>query len=153
MGQPSPSYRPPRASYIPPPSHYEESVQRPTGAVALSVLGGLPIAAEGIATAAYGSVLEQYTYALLGEGLVVSGLVTAVVGILLMFVAYMLFLQPDHHRADGLVIVVLAFASTLFSAGGFYIGFLLAFSGGSWAYSWKPKGRVGVEAIQHARNG
>lgn len=87
-------------------------------------------------TAAYlvgiGSVL------VLAEGIVLGEIVELVIGLFLFAGALLIYAEPHHHVADGILSLVLAALTLLFGFGGFYVGALLAAIGAVASIVWSP---------------
>ncbi len=61
-----------------------------------------------------------------------------IVGLFLFAVGVLIYAEPHHHLANGILSILLAVFSLLFGFGGFYIGALLAAIGGILAVVWSP---------------
>lgn len=79
-----------------------------------------------------GSLFVLVEAALLGE------LLLLFVGLFLFAVGVLIYAEPHHHLANGILSILLAVLSLLFGFGGFYLGALLAAIGGILAVVWSP---------------
>ncbi len=60
------------------------------------------------------------------------------VGVFLFATALLVYSEPYHHLANGILALVLALVSLLFGFGGFYLGAILAGAGGVASIVWSP---------------
>lgn len=107
---------------------------RPTVAFALALVGGLIILASGLLV---GLILAFFAY--LGGPFLgaVFGLLGILWGILVIFGAIMLYVQPARNRTWGVFIVVTSFLSWYGPAyGGFLFGFVFGVLGGILGIIW-----------------
>ena len=61
-----------------------------------------------------------------------------IVGLFLFATALLVYSEPYHHLANGILALVLALLSLLFGFGGFYLGAVLAGAGGVASIVWSP---------------
>jgi len=110
---------------------------RPTAAMVLAIIGGLFILLSGIWLAEVGSILSLLTSGLGGGVLILLGAFGAVLGVLILVLGVLVYIQPQHHVVFGALILLLSIIS-LTSLGGFILGFILALIAGILALVWKP---------------
>jgi hypothetical protein len=118
------------------------SVERPTAAMVLSIIGGIFILLGGILGVAIGSALSFVTFGFAGGTVLLLGAVGLVIGILVVVFGVLLSMHPGNHTMYGALIVVFAIVSWITAFGGFFIGFLLALIGGILALTFKPTAPV-----------
>lgn len=125
--------------------------EKPTIAFALSLIAGILIVLGGAARYAIGMFVHSYgsrisgnhhllgaITSMIGAGLGFFGLVGAVLGIVVIVSAIMLYGSPDQHVTWGTVIIVLSIVSLFVGASGFLLGLVLGVVGGILAITWKP---------------
>jgi hypothetical protein len=121
---------------------------RPRAASVLVAVGAWFVLIEGLLLVILGAFFSSSDFDGLGGALVTAGVVDAFVGVSMFGVALLIFAEPHHHVANGLLAIVLVVLSFLFGFGGFVIGALLATIGAILAIFWSPpKGPV-VVAVQ-----
>jgi hypothetical protein len=118
------------------------SVEKPTAAIILSIIGGIFILLGGLAEVALGSVAATFTFGLIGGTLILFGAVGAVLGILIVVFAILLHMRPEQHTIYGVLILVFSIISLSSFFGGFVLGFILALVGGILALTFKPTAPV-----------
>jgi ribosomal protein L40E len=111
-----------------------QSESYPNAAYILSIIGAIFIILAGIFLGLVGAVL---TFFLAGVG-AIGGLLGIVWGIIILVGAINLRSNPSQHVTWGVIILVFSLISWWGAAGGFFIGFLLAFIGGIMAIVWVP---------------
>ena len=108
----------------------------PLGGVILSLIGGVLVLADGALVAAAGGLASSLGLA--GGGLIEGlGAVGAFFGLLLIVVAILLVVTPDHHLALGVAILIFSLLSIV-SGGGFIIGLILGVIGGILGIIFQP---------------
>jgi len=103
----------------------------------LAIIGGLFILLSGVWIAEVGSILSLLTFGLGGGILILLGAFGAVLGVLILVLGVLVYIQPQHHVIFGVLIVLFSVIS-LTSLGGFILGFILALVAGILAVVWKP---------------
>jgi hypothetical protein len=119
----------------------EDSSNRPTGAILLSLLGGLLVLVSGISTLIIGSFMSSISLIPgLGVGaiIVAAGVWGIVCGLVMLIGSYLIQTRPrTAHTLWGILIFVFALTS-YFGGGGFFIGGILGIAGGLMAARWDP---------------
>lgn len=152
MGAPSypgtPQYQPYPPYAQPPPSN-----EKPTAAFVLSLIGG-------IFTVLWGGLLLAIANLVGSVGVVsVSGAIALVAvsqlvfGILMVILGTLLYIQPEHHVAYGVVILVISIISLVVGLGGLIIGFILGLIGGILGIVWRPTAPVIIQPMYMAAPG
>jgi len=72
------------------------------------------------------------------EAVLFAELLNAVVGLVLFATSFLIFFEPHHHRANGILALLLSVLTLFFGLGGFYLGALFAAVGGILAIVWSP---------------
>jgi hypothetical protein len=103
--------------------------RRPIGAFILSVFGGFLIILEGIVVVLLGDILGDLGAGPLAAEVVGLGVLTAVLGLAVFFLAVGILLAPEHHSGYGIAVLVLSLISFLVG-GGFYLGGIFGCAGG-----------------------
>ena len=116
----------------------QQSQEKPTGPMVLSIIGGVFIFLAGLLEIWLGSVASSLSFRLVGGSLIAFGALGALLGILIVVFGILLHAQPQHHTVFGILIVVFSVVSLTSFLGGFVIGFILALIGGILAAVWKP---------------
>jgi hypothetical protein len=137
------------------------TVEKPSAAFVLSLIGGIFILLGGGAMAMLGSWRGSYGYGMmggygyggwggmmgpwfgtigrLGYGFGIVGVVGVVFGVIVIISALMLNSKPEQHSTWGTLIVIFSVLSVFGSAmGGLGIGLILGLIGGILAITWKP---------------
>lgn len=83
---------------------------------------------------------------LLIEGALLGELLVLVAGLFLFVVGLLVYAEPHHHLANGILAILLAVLGLLFGLGGFYVGSILGIIGGVAAVVWSPP-RSPVQAM------
>jgi len=120
---------------------------RPRAAAALIGIGAWFVLIEGLLLVILGAFVASSNFGGLGGGLVLAGVVDAFVGVLMFGVALLVYAEPHHHVANGLLALVLVVLSFLFGFGGFIIGAILVTVGAILAIAWSPPKPVVVAAV------
>ena len=113
----------------------------PSTAYILSLIGGIFILLAGLAFAALYAAVGAVVFVFIpGLGALLLGLAVASIlfGLIIIVGAVMLRSRPESAKMWGVIIIVLAIISLFGSAGGFFIGFILALIGGIMAIVWHP---------------
>ncbi|MCI4349024.1 MAG: DUF6114 domain-containing protein [Thermoplasmata archaeon] len=136
---------------MPPPPLYPPplATPRPIAAFVLSVLSGIWVIVGGLFELL---ILSYNTYG--GSGscpsggcpptpygyadYVLPGLVGVILGLLILVLGVLLYLEPRHHTVFGALILVFAVGSLVSLFGGFFLGFILGLIGGILAITWRP---------------
>jgi hypothetical protein len=121
---------------------------RPRAASALIAIGAWFVLIEGLLLVLLGAFVSSSDYGGLGGTLVVAGAIDAFVGVLMFGVALLVYAEPHHHLANGLLALVLVALSFLFGFGGFIIGAILATIGAILAIAWSPPSAPVVVAVR-----
>ncbi|MGI0071218.1 MAG: DUF6114 domain-containing protein [Thermoplasmata archaeon] len=111
---------------------------RPTGAMILSIIGGVFILLGGLAEVAIGSFVSAFSFGVVGGSIVLFGALGVILGILIIVFGVMIHQSPQHHAIYGAIVLVLAIVSLTSFLGGFILGFILALIGGILGIVWKP---------------
>ncbi|MCI4351712.1 MAG: DUF6114 domain-containing protein [Thermoplasmata archaeon] len=112
---------------------------KPTAAFVLSLIGGIFILLGGLFIVAVGAIVSSVGFGGVGGAVSLYGGVGALLGILVVVGAVMLWIRPQQHIIWGILIIVFAVISLYFAFfGGFGIGFLLSLIGGILALVYKP---------------
>ncbi len=119
---------------------------RPVAAAALVGIGAFFVVIEAFVFLIVGAFLSSSDFAVYGGAFVTTGILDAIVGVLLFAVAILIHSEPHHHVANGLFAVILVFVSFLVGYGGFFIGGILALIGGILAIAWRPPA-LGIVAV------
>ncbi len=108
--------------------------EKPTTAFVLAFIGAIFILIGGILMAAVGALVAELfpvVGALLALGLVI--------GIIVLISAVMLYVNPEHKVAWGVITIVFSIISFFFNIlGGFIVGMILGIVGGALGIAWKP---------------
>jgi hypothetical protein len=105
---------------------------RPLGAFALSLAGGVFVVLEGFVFSLASSIAGNLGAVAASDLLSGLGVLAILLGLLIVLFAGLLYQYPEHHAVYGVVVVVLSLASLLVG-GGFYLGTILGVVGGGWA--------------------
>lgn len=127
---------------------YNQTVQKPTAAFVLSLIGGIFVLIGGLAISALGAFVTFFAF---GVGAVL-GVAGIVFGILIIVFAALLNAHPEQHVTYGVLILVFSIVSWFGAFGGFFIGFLLGLIGGILAIVWKPVQAVPPQQAQMPPN-
>lgn len=120
---------------------------RPRAAAALIGIGAWFVLIEGLLLVVLGAFVGTSDFGGVGGTLVVAGAIDAFVGVLMFGVALLVYAEPHHHVANGLLTLVLVGLSFLFGFGGFILGAVFATIGAILAIAWSPpRGPVVVAA-------
>lgn len=111
-----------------------QSVEKPTAAFVLSLIGGIFILLAGVVLGTLGAA---FTFFLGGIGGVI-GIFGLIWGIIVIIGSVMLYSQPEQHTVWGIIILVFSILSWFGALGGFLIGFILGLVGGILAIVFKP---------------
>jgi hypothetical protein len=111
---------------------------RPRAAAILVGIGAWFVLIEGLLFVVLGAFVASAQFGGLGGALVTAGFIDAFVGVCMFGVALLIFAEPHHHVANGLLAIVLVVLSFLFGFGGFVIGGILATVGAILAIAWSP---------------
>jgi hypothetical protein len=130
----APVYSPsPYAPMLPDPA-----LQKPTTAFALSLVAGILILLGGVLELWVATVLNGFLFINdYSNWLLLLGVIGLGLGIFVIALSVLLFLQPQHHVAYGVVILVLSVLSAV-SYWGFVVGLVLGIIGGILAITWTP---------------
>jgi hypothetical protein len=123
---------------------------RPRAAAILVGIGAWFVLIEGLLLVVLGAFVSSSDYAGLGGTLVVAGALDSFVGVLMFGVALLVYAEPHHHVANGLLTLVLVVLSFLFGFGGFIIGAILATVGAILAIAWSPPKAPVVVAVRQS---
>jgi hypothetical protein len=104
----------------------------------LAIIGGVFILLGGLFELAVASVISAFTFGVVGGSLVAFGALGTVLGILIIVLAALLYVNTEHHTIFGVLILVFSVISLTSFLGGFVLGFILALIGGILAITWKP---------------
>jgi uncharacterized membrane protein len=137
--------------------------EKPTAGFVLSLIAGIFILINGALLGFVGSflsgldmtgVISQYASEAPQEaaaGLAVASMVLyglmavgIIFGILVLVGSLMVYRNPAHKTAWGVIILVFSILSFV-TGGGFLIGFILGIIGGALILAWKPKGSIAAE--------
>jgi hypothetical protein len=111
-----------------------KSADYPSTALVLSLVGAIFIAIAGIQVR---NLSPAFTVFLGGLG-ANAGFLGIIWAAIIILSAYCLRLKPSQHIVWGIAILVFSLISWWGTAGGFFIGLLLAFIGGVFAIVWSP---------------
>jgi hypothetical protein len=111
---------------------------RPRAAAALIGIGAWFVLIEGLLLVILGAFVASSSFDGLGGGLVIAGVIDAFVGVLMFGVALLVYSEPHHHLANGLLALVLVVLSFMFGFGGFVIGAIFVTLGAILAIVWSP---------------
>jgi Family of unknown function (DUF6114) len=111
---------------------------RPRAAAVLIAIGAWFVLIEGLLLVVLGAFVSSSSFGGAGGTLVTAGAIDAFVGVLMFGVALLVYAEPHHHVANGLLTLVLVGLSFLFGFGGFILGAILATIGGIMAIAWSP---------------
>ncbi len=111
-----------------------QTLEKPTAAFVLSLIGGIFILLAGLLIGLIGFAV---TLPIGGFG-AVAGLLGIVWGIIVLIGASMLYSRPEQHATWGVIILVFSIVSWFGAIGGFFIGFILALIGGILGITWNP---------------
>jgi hypothetical protein len=134
---------PPQYQQFPPPQYpaappQAPSHDKPTAAMVLAIIGGVFILLGGISELILASAITALSFGVIGGSLVVGGSIGAVLGILIIVMAALLYANTSNHVIFGVLIIVFSVISLTSFLGGFVLGFILALIGGILAITWKP---------------
>jgi hypothetical protein len=101
----------------------------PLAAFGLSLAGGILILVGGFLLAIVSGVAASVGAGAAGAILGGFALVGVLLGFLIVILAILLYITPEHHSAYGVVIIILSLVS-IFGGGGFLIGIVLGVVGG-----------------------
>lgn len=120
---------------------------KPTGAMVLSVIGGLFILLGGIALLFVGAILAAIMGAFLGSFSFLGpdpvaivntmGILGVVFGLIDVALGVVMFVKPGLSKILGAVVLVVSLASII-GLGGFILGLILGVVGGILGIAWKP---------------
>ena len=116
----------------------------PSTALVLSVIGGIFIAIAGIQVRILSLAFTHFLGGL-GANAGFLGILWAAV---IIISAYCLRLKPSQHKVWGVIILAFSVVSWWGSAGGLFIGFVLAFAGGVFAITWSPNPKPKISALK-----
>lgn len=109
--------------------------EKPTAAFAVSLVGAIFILLGGLAQAAVGAAVEIFFP---GVGIIIAVLALTC-GIIVLISAIMLYANPQHKVAWGVLIIIFSILSLFFCLlGGLIIGMILGIVGGALGIAWKP---------------
>ncbi len=114
---------------------------KPTAAMALSLIGGLFVIFGGAALAFAGSLIGSFNFtgaASASNTVLTLGIVGVIMGIIMVVGGFMMYSKPTSHKTWGVIVLVLSIISWVTALGGFFIGFLLGLIGGILALTFKP---------------
>jgi hypothetical protein len=111
---------------------------RPRAAAILIAIGAWFVLIEGLLLVVLGAFVASSNFGGVGGTLVTAGAIDAFVGVLMFGVALLVYAEPHHHVANGLLALVLVGLSFLFGFGGFILGAVLATVGAILAIAWSP---------------
>ena len=124
-----------------PPMGPPTPLEKPTAAFVLSLLAGAIIVLWGIAITGVAFALDRSGLGFAGSDAVTIGVIEAVSGLLIVLLAILIYLEPQHHVLLGALILVFSIVS-LVGLGGLLFGFILGLIGGSLGIAHKPKPSV-----------
>jgi hypothetical protein len=107
--------------------------EKPTVAIALSVIGGILVLVVGLLLALVGAIA---TFFVLGVG-AIFGLWGVACGIIMIIGGGMMSSRPEEHATWGVLVLIFSVLS-LGGLGGLGLGFILGLIGGALGISWKP---------------
>jgi hypothetical protein len=110
----------------------------PSTAHILTLIGGILIIIDALVTVAFAGALGSVSVfgGALAAVLIGIAVVGLIIGFLILYGSTQIRIKPAGAKTWGILIIVLSIVS-LFTASGFFIGFLLALIGGILAYTWK----------------
>jgi len=112
--------------------------EKPTAAFILSLIGAIFILLQGILIAAAGGAAASLFGEFIGGLVTVVGVVAIIFGILVLIGAVMINSGvPGKVKTGGILTLIFSILS-IFTGGGFFIGFILGLVGGILALVWKP---------------
>jgi hypothetical protein len=106
--------------------------ERPLGAFALSLAGGILIFIGGVLLSVAGGIASSVGAYGAGDLLGGIGLLGLLLGFLVTLLAALLIYKPENHTVYGIAIIVMSLAS-IFAGAGFFLGLILGVAGGVWA--------------------
>ena len=112
----------------------------PRNAYLLSLIGGVLIVVYAIYEVAASIEFSARIESIVHGGsrlLLILGVLVAVVGFVIVFLALRLKSSPRDSRQNGILIIVLSLVSFV-GGGGLFLGLILAFLGGIVAMTWRP---------------
>jgi len=110
---------------------------RPVAAIVLALLSGLFLASEGVVEMAVAIGAATVGLPQVYGDLAVDGLVSIVLGVLIVIFAVIIHGDKKPRRLLGTAILVMSTISLLLG-GGFLIGFALGLVAGVWFIAWRP---------------
>lgn len=128
----------------PPPSQYgAQTVEKPTAAFVVSLIGGILILIEGLVLSSLGAVCGSLASiapggAPIGAALFLYMSIGLICGILVLIGAVMInTVNPSRVKTGSIIVLIFSIVS-FFSGGGFFIGMILGIVGGILGLVWKP---------------
>jgi hypothetical protein len=112
----------------------------PSTAHILTLIGGILVIIEALVDVVFAGAIGSLVPAfggVLAAIIIIEAVIGLIVGIVILYGSVQLRSNPGGSKTWGIFIIVLAIVS-LFTASGFFIGFLLVLIGGILAYTWKP---------------
>jgi len=111
---------------------------KPTAAFVLSLVGAILVLINGILIAAASGIVGTLIGGLIGGLVVAVGIVAIIFGILILVGAVLINSGvPGKVKTGGILVLIFSILS-IFTGGGFFIGFILGLVGGILALVWKP---------------
>lgn len=114
-----------------------ENETRPVGALIASLIGAILILVDAAALGAAGSAASQLGYAAVGGILGALAALGVILGLAILILAILVYLNPEAHVGYGIAILVLSLFS-LITGGGFFIGLIAGVIGGILAIIFEP---------------
>lgn len=111
--------------------------EKPTAAFVLSIISGILILINGAIVIVAGGLAEEI---LPGMGAIISavGFVGLIFGILVLIGAVLMYsIDPGKVKIGAILVLIFSILS-IFTGGGFFIGFILGLIGGILGLVWKP---------------
>lgn len=111
---------------------------KPTTAFILSLVAGVLILMGGVSQLWSAALINGVIFAsAFSWWLLVLGWIGVGLGIFVVVISVLLYLEPQHHVVYGVVILVLSTVSVV-AYGGFLVGLVLGIVGGALAIAWAP---------------
>jgi len=122
--------------------------EKPTGAMVLSVIGGVFIMLVGLLFIAIASLVASFAGMIpnlptdpvaAANQIYLLGAIGVLHGIAIIALGVVMYMKPQMARVLGVIVLVLAIVSFFDTLGGFFIGFILALIGGILGIVFKPQ--------------
>lgn len=112
---------------------------RPTGAIVLSIIGGVFVLLGGLLATVIGSFVVCFTFGLGGGWILILGALGLLFGILMIVFGALMYHTTENHTVYGALVLVFSILSIFTAFGGFFIGFLLGLIGGILGLAFKQR--------------